>query len=92
MANIKSAKKRAKQMVVRNARNVAQRSQLRTAVKKANAALTSGNAETVQKAANRALSLIGRTAKKGMIHKKKAARLESRLQRKVNAALKPSGS
>ena len=34
MANIKSAKKRAKQTVVRNARNVAQRSMLRTAVKK----------------------------------------------------------
>ena len=34
VANIKSAKKRAKQTVVRNARNTAQRSQLRTAVKK----------------------------------------------------------
>jgi ribosomal protein S20 len=34
VANIKSAKKRAKQTVVRNARNVAQRSMLRTAVKK----------------------------------------------------------
>ncbi|MFL6593554.1 MAG: 30S ribosomal protein S20, partial [Luteimonas sp.] len=34
MANIKSAKKRAKQAVVRNARNAAQRSMLRTAVKK----------------------------------------------------------
>ncbi|MDX3936751.1 30S ribosomal protein S20, partial [Stenotrophomonas sp.] len=31
MANIKSAKKRAKQTVVRNARNTAQRSMLRTA-------------------------------------------------------------
>ena len=34
MANIKSAKKRAKQAVVRNARNASQRSMLRTAVKK----------------------------------------------------------
>ena len=34
MANIKSAQKRAKQTVVRNQRNTAQRSQLRTAVKK----------------------------------------------------------
>lgn len=34
MANIKSAKKRAKQAAVRNARNSAQRSMLRTAVKK----------------------------------------------------------
>ncbi|HHW4680482.1 MAG TPA: 30S ribosomal protein S20, partial [Xylella taiwanensis] len=34
MANIKSAKKRVKQAVVRNTRNTAQRSMLRTAVKK----------------------------------------------------------
>ena len=34
MANIKSAKKRAKQTVVRNARNTSQRSMLRTLVKK----------------------------------------------------------
>ena len=32
-----------------------------------------------------ALRLIGRTAKKGIIHKNKAARQESRLMRKVNA-------
>ena len=40
VANIKSAKKRAKQTVVRNERNVAQRSMLRTAVKKVIKALT----------------------------------------------------
>ena len=34
MANIKSAKKRAKQTLVRNARNTSQRSMLRTAVKR----------------------------------------------------------
>ena len=44
MANIKSAKKRAKQTVVRNARNVAQRSQLRTAVKKVIKALDANDA------------------------------------------------
>ena len=44
MANIKSAKKRAKQTVVRNARNVAQRSMLRTAVKKVIKALDANDA------------------------------------------------
>ena len=45
MANIKSAKKRAKQTVVRNERNVAQRSMLRTAVKKVIKALDANDAE-----------------------------------------------
>ena len=44
MANIKSAKKRAKQTVVRNERNVAQRSMLRTAVKKVLKALDANDA------------------------------------------------
>jgi small subunit ribosomal protein S20 len=44
VANIKSAKKRAKQTVVRNARNVAQRSMLRTAVKKVIKALDANDA------------------------------------------------
>ena len=44
MANIKSAKKRAKQTVVRNERNVAQRSMLRTAVKKVIKALDANDA------------------------------------------------
>jgi len=45
VANIKSAKKRAKQTVVRNERNVAQRSMLRTAVKKVIKALDANDAE-----------------------------------------------
>ncbi|MBS0199928.1 MAG: 30S ribosomal protein S20, partial [Proteobacteria bacterium] len=44
MANIKSAKKRAKQTIVRNARNNSQRSMLRTAVKKVLKALNSNDA------------------------------------------------
>ena len=50
MANIKSAKKRAKQTVVRNARNSAQRSQLRTAVKKVLKALDANDATGAQEA------------------------------------------
>ena len=40
LANIKSAKKRAKQAVVRNARNGSQRSMMRTAIKKVIKALS----------------------------------------------------
>ena len=50
MANIKSAKKRAKQTVVRNARNVAQRSMLRTAVKKVIKAIDANDATAATEA------------------------------------------
>ena len=56
MANIKSAKKRAKQAVVRNMRNTGQRSMLRTAVKKVLKALDANDAAGAQAAF--ALSLI----------------------------------
>ena len=48
MANIKSAKKRAKQTVVRNARNTSQRSMLRTAVKRVLKALEAQDAAAAE--------------------------------------------
>jgi small subunit ribosomal protein S20 len=50
VANIKSAQKRAKQTVVRNARNNGQRSMLRTAVKKVLKALDANDAAGAQAA------------------------------------------
>ena len=50
MANIKSAKKRAKQTVVRNARNTSQRSMLRTAVKRVLKALEANDAAAAEAA------------------------------------------
>ena len=50
MANIKSAKKRAKQTVVRNARNTSQRSMLRTAVKRVLKALEAQDAAAAEAA------------------------------------------
>lgn len=57
-------------------RNRAQRSTLRTAVKKAR----SGDATTTDK--NRAVQLLDRAARKGLIHKNNAARHKSQLTRK----------
>jgi len=79
VANIKSAKKRAKQTVVRNARNAAQRSMLRTAVKKVLKALDANDAAAAQAAFTTAQPILDRFSARGLIHKNKAARHKSRL-------------
>ena len=85
MANIKSAKKRAKQTVVRNARNVAQRSQLRTAVKKVIKALDANDAASATEAFTAAQPLLDRFAARGLIHKNQAARHKARLTARIKA-------
>lgn len=85
MANIKSAKKRAKQTIVRNARNNSQRSMLRTSVKKVLKALHAGDAEAATAAFAVAQPLLDRFASRGLIHKNKAARHKSRLNARIKA-------
>lgn len=85
MANIKSAKKRAKQAVVRNARNGSQRSMLRTAVKKVLKALGENDAAAAQSAFAAAQPILDRFSARGLIHKNKAARHKSRLNARIQA-------
>lgn len=85
MANIKSAKKRAKQAVVRNLRNNSQRSQLRTAVKKVLKALEANDAAAAQDAFNVAQPILDRFSSRGLIHRNKAARHKSRLNARIKA-------
>lgn len=79
MPNIKSAKKRVLVAKVRNDRNKAAKSELKTVIKKARA---EGAAPETKKAAAVALD---KAAGKGYIHKNKAARLKSRLAKNANA-------
>jgi small subunit ribosomal protein S20 len=85
VANIKSAKKRAKQTIVRNARNSAQRSQLRTAVKKVVKALDANDVAAAEAAFVVAQPLLDRFSARGLIHKNKAARHKSRLSARIKA-------
>ncbi|MBP7366757.1 MAG: 30S ribosomal protein S20 [Pseudoxanthomonas sp.] len=85
MANIKSAQKRAKQTVVRNQRNTAQRSQLRTAVKKVLKALDANDVAGAEAAFATAQPLLDRFSSRGLIHKNKAARHKSRLNDRIKA-------
>ena len=80
MPNIKSAKKDMRKSRAAAVRNRAQRSALRTALKKARAG--ESTSETVLDA----VSLLDRAARKGLIHPNKAARHKSQLARKANAS------
>ncbi|WP_163653034.1 30S ribosomal protein S20 [Listeria sp. PSOL-1] len=82
MPNIKSAIKRVKTNETRNNRNVAQRSAMRTAIKKVEVA-AANHAENTQELFVAASKTIDSAASKGLIHKNKAARDKSRLAAKV---------
>lgn len=76
MPNIASAKKNMRKSRAAMARNRAQRSALRTALKKGHAA--TGAEDTVV-----AVKLLDRAARKGLIHKNTAARHKSRMAKKT---------
>ncbi len=85
MANIKSAKKRARQAEARRQHNASQRSMMRTTLKKAIAAIGGGDKEAAQAAYVNVTSALDSAANKGLIHKNKAARHKSRLAAKIKA-------
>ena len=76
MPKIKSAKKAMRQAATRTVRNRAQRSTLRTALKRVRAAATADAAAAAYALAAR---LLDRAARKGLIHKNNAARHKSRM-------------
>ncbi|HEV2844109.1 MAG TPA: 30S ribosomal protein S20 [Thermoanaerobaculia bacterium] len=85
MANTKSAEKRNRQNVKARERNRAQRSTLRTAIKKLRVAVSSGDAAKAQELLSTTLGVIDKTAQKKVIHANTASRYKSRLEQKVAA-------
>jgi len=83
MPNIKSAKKRVKVIAVKTARNKASRSALRTEIKRANAAIESG--ENTAEAVRLAQKKIDQAVARGLLHRNAAARKKSALAKKANA-------
>ena len=86
MPNIASAKKNMRKSRAATVRNRAQRSALRTALKKAKAATATPDERLV------AVSLLDRAARKGLIHKNAAARHKSRMAKRAAAAAAPSAA
>ena len=83
MANIKSAKKRAKTNEVRRKRNVARRSDVKSATKKVLAAVQANALEKVHELLKEAESKIARAKAKGVMKKNTANRKISRLAKKI---------
>lgn len=85
MANIASAKKRARQAEKQRLQNASQRSMLRTHMKKVTSAIEANDKEAAQNAYKEAAPMIDAMVSKGIIHKNKAARHKSRLNNHVRA-------
>ena len=84
MANIKSAKKRILVNETKAARNKSVKSAVKTAIKKVDAAVASGDKETAAAELLKATSAIDKAASKGIYHKNTASRKVSRLNAAVN--------
>ena len=79
MANIKSAKKRILIAEANRVRNVAFKSSIKTAVKKALALATESDKEALNSAISKVYQLCDKAVSKGILHKNTAARKKSRL-------------
>jgi small subunit ribosomal protein S20 len=79
MANIASARKRARQAVKQNAHNSSLRSRLRTAIKSVRKAMATGDKTVASAQMLASTSVIDSIADKRIIHKNAAARYKSRL-------------
>ena len=84
MANIASAKKRARQTIKRTERNKARRSRIRTFVRKVEEALAGGDKTAAATAFAQAMPELHRGVSKGVLHKNTASRKISRLAAAIN--------
>ena len=84
MANIKSAKKRILVTQTKTAKNKAVRSEVKTAIKKVEAAVAANDKVAAEAAFKNASSVIETACSKGIYHKNNAARKVSRLAKLVN--------
>ncbi len=80
MPNLKSSKKNMRKSAAAAVRNRAQRSALRTALKKG------AVADATPEQRKQAVQLLDRAARKGLIHANKAARHKSVIARQANKA------
>ena len=85
MANIKSAKKRARRTVARTEINGARRSRIRTYVKKVESAIAGKDQAAASAALKEAEPEFMRGVTKGVLHHNTASRRVSRLNKRVKA-------
>jgi len=85
MANIKSARKRARQAIVRRDHNMSLRTAVRTAIKNVKKAVAAGNKEAAIKSLQESQSAIDRVVAKGILHRNAGDRHKSRLAHALKA-------
>jgi small subunit ribosomal protein S20 len=79
MANIKSARKRARQAQQRRVHNMSLRTAVRTAIKNAKKAIAGGDAAKAAGALRESQRVIDRVVAKGVLHRNAGDRHKSRL-------------
>jgi len=85
LANIQSAKKRARQAVKRRAHNVALRSKVRSAIRKVLKAVELGDKDAAKASFAAVVPEIDRMAQKGILQKNRAAHYKRQLNTKLRA-------
>lgn len=85
VANSAQARKRARQNTKRRQHAASQRSMVRTYLKRVDAAIATQDYAAATEAYKKAVPVIDRMADKGIIHKNKAARRKSRLNKAIKA-------
>ena len=84
MPNIKSSKKDVISSKIANEKNKANKSELKTELKKFDAALVSGDKAVAEAAYKVAVKAVDQAVVKGILHKNNAARKKSSLTLKMN--------
>ena len=84
MANIKSSAKRDLISKALRAKNRADKTELKTKMKKFDAAVAEGNREEAANAYKEAVKSVDRAAGKGLLHKNNAAHKKSAMAQKLN--------
>ena len=84
MPNIKSSKKDVLRSRIANEKNRADKSELKTNLKKFEAALVSGDKAAAEAAYKVAVKSVDQAALKGLLHKNNAARKKSSMTLKMN--------
>lgn len=83
MPILRSAKKRMRQDQKKRLRNQSVKKQTKTSIKKLKGLIDEGKKNEAKKSLPHILSLIDKTVVKGVWHKNKAARMKSRLMKKL---------
>ena len=85
MANHFSALKRARQTERRTARNRANTSRLRTALRQLRESLAKGDKNAAEQVFRQTVSSLDKAVQKGVVHKNTASRYKSRLSARLHA-------